>query len=307
LKTIDIHQVDAFTSEAFGGNPAGVVPDASLLTDEEMQKIAREMALSETAFVTKGDGEGKFRVRFFTPTTEVALCGHATIGTFFFLAEAGVIRPAGAGEAARVTQITNAGDLRVGVSWRDGKTPSCVMMEQNPVRLVATVNAPDEMRELSEMLRAPAGSMRPGSLAPAIVSTGLPDLIIPLRSRDVLWALKPDLSRVADWCRERGAVSVHCFAMDPIDPAHTAHCRDFSPVVGVPEESATGTASGATAGYMVLNGLVKAGPVARIIFEQGHILKRPSTIYAEVTRDARGLSVWVGGKAVTVLSGRMSF
>ncbi len=333
MKQIQILQVDAFTDVAFGGNPAGVVPDARGLTDDEMQKIAREMALSETAFVVPGARPGQFVVRFFTPSTEVNLCGHATIGTFFYLAEAGVIRPARPDEpVTRVHQVTKVGELAVDVFWRQEGGPERVMMEQNPPERLATYGKPEEIAEIASMLGAGADAIggarmqaaagtAPVNLVPQIISTGLPDLIVPITSRQALWALKPDLNRVADWSRTHGVISVHAVTLDPVDPAHTGHCRDFSPAVAVPEEAATGTASGATSGYLVLNGVVKAEPVAQIVLEQGNILKRPSLIRCEVRRErgtaggrestpkdgADRLGVWVGGEAVTVLSGTMRF
>ena len=91
-------------------------------------------------------------------------------------------------------------------------------------------------------------------------------------------AMRPNMAALIDFCNARKIISVHAFCLDPIDPANTVHCRDFSPAVGVPEESATGTASGATGSYLVLNRLVKVQPVTTIVCEQGHILKRPSTI-----------------------------
>ena len=337
MKQVQIHQVDAFTGIAFGGNPAGVVPDARGLTDDEMQKIAREMALSETAFVVPGERPRQFVVRFFTPSTEVNLCGHATIGTFFHLAEVGIIGREPGQQVTRVYQVTKAGELAVDIFWRPEGGPERVMMEQNSPERLATYGKPEEIAEIASMLgtgpdviagvRADAtGAARPGAhpgpntcachaivachdLVPQVVSTGLPDLIVPVKSCKALWALKPDLNRVADWSRGHGVISVHAVALDPVDPAHTGHCRDFSPAVAVPEEAATGTASGATAGYLVLNGVVKAEPVAQIVLEQGDILKRPSLIHCEIRRE-RGherLGVWVGGKAVTVLSGAMRF
>lgn len=307
MRQIDVYQVDAFTDVPFGGNPAGVVPDARGLTEEEMQKIAREMALSETAFVTPGARKDQFVVRFFTPTSEVDLCGHATIGTFFLLAELGLIRPVPGQAVTRVTQVTKAGELGVEVCWDSDGHPLRTMMEQNPPVILAEIRRVEEITEVAGMLGISTDEIGARDSFPAIVSTGLPDLIVPVKSRDILWRMRPDMNRVADWCRRHGAISVHPFATDPIDPAHTAHCRDFSPAVGIPEEAATGTASGATAGFMVLRGLVSAAPVAHMVLEQGHILGRPSTITCEVTTTPEGLRVRVGGPAVTVLSGRLRF
>jgi trans-2,3-dihydro-3-hydroxyanthranilate isomerase len=115
------------------------------------------------------------------------------------------------------------------------------------------------------------------------------------------------MAALVDFCNARKIISVHCFSLETLDPAATVHCRDFSPAVGVPEESATGTASGATGCYLVLNRLVKVEePVTRIICEQGNILKRPSIIYVEVGSAAGQItSVRVGGSAVTAIEGKI--
>lgn len=336
MKTVDIYQVDAFTDVVFGGNPAGVVPDARGLDEDTMQKIAREMALSETAFVvdTRGKGPAGFEVRFFTPVAEVDLCGHATIGAFWLLAELGVITKEngpgrdirgeenrnekgdgkrgdnnGDGDEVRVYQMTKAGKLPVDILFGCGGAPARVMMTQNLPRIMGEPSR-DEIRELERILGAPEGSITGFDGArPQVVSTGLPDLIVPVTSREALLSMRPNMARLADFCTKRGIISVHCFSLETLDPASTVHCRDFSPAVGIPEEAATGTASGATGAYLVLNRLIEVRePVTKIICEQGHVLKRPSLIHVEVASQAGEIaSVRVGGSAVTMLRGRMVF
>jgi trans-2,3-dihydro-3-hydroxyanthranilate isomerase len=121
MKLIDVHQVDAFTNQLFGGNPAGVVTNADELTDEEMQKIAREMNLSETAFVLKpSSDQADVKLRFFTPTDEVKFCGHATIGTLFQLAKLDMFRLGKPGKND-VRVETKAGTLPMAVTNKDGQ------------------------------------------------------------------------------------------------------------------------------------------------------------------------------------------
>lgn len=353
MREVDIYQVDAFTDALFGGNPAGVVPDATGLTEEVMQKIAREMALSETAFIidkrrggaggASGSGSDRtprcifqnsvqgpdvlkaadFDVRFFTPWNEVDLCGHATIGSFWLLAELGIIKlgTAGAGgcecgcaadSETRVFQQTKAGLLPVDILAGCEGVPACVMMTQNPPKVVLEPTH-EEILQLESILGAPkgciAGFLGPeGQRAvPQVVTTGLPDLIVPVNSREALLSMRPNMAALIDFCNARKIISVHCFSLQTLDPAATVHCRDFSPAVGVPEESATGTASGATGGYLVLNKLVPvAEPVTKIVCEQGHILKRPSIIHVEVESHAGKITgVRVGGSAVTAIRGKV--
>ncbi len=356
MKEIDIYQVDAFTGELFGGNPAGVVPDATGLGEDVMQKIAREMALSETAFIIDKRGKGvggqpcifknsvqgpdvlkaaDFEVRFFTPWNEVDLCGHATIGSFWLLAELGIInlsngtRPAKAqpehrksdGEMGHIT--SDSGEVRVYQQTKAGLLPVDILAgcEGTPVRVMMTQNLPEvvsipsyeEIAELEGILGAPKGCITgfvgpDGQHAvPQVVTTGLPDLIVPVSSREALLSMRPNMAALIDFCNARKIISCHCFSLETLDPAATVHCRDFSPAVGVPEESATGTASGATGGYLVLNKLVPVKePVTRIVCEQGYVLKRPSTIHVEVeSHDGRITGVRVGGSAVTAIKGKI--
>lgn len=299
MATYRILQIDAFTDRIFGGNPAGVVPAAGGLTEEQMQLIAREMNLSETAFLSGGEG-GCFDVRFFTPTDEVDLCGHATIAAFWLLAlEGGVGRT---GDRSVLQQRTRAGQLQVEIHYR-GDDPVRVMMTQVPPE---TVGSGGWDRELLDALGLTGGDWFSDVPAPEVISTGLPDLIVPFPDRRLLWSLSPDLPALARYCRRRGIISVHCFTLDTLDEGSTAHCRDFSPAVGVPEEAATGTASGAAAAYLVSSGLVDPGgaETAAMTLEQGHILDRPSTIYAEVDiEEGRPVGIRVGGEARIVIDG----
>jgi trans-2,3-dihydro-3-hydroxyanthranilate isomerase len=331
---IHIYQVDAFTNEVFGGNPAGVVPDARGLSDDAMQKMAREMNLSETAFVLDLRGDQAwlekdakdrsgvipdFEVRFFTPKAEVDLCGHATIATFWLLTELGLINAkeegperglsflGKEGHEIRVFQKTKAGVLPVDLFLGEDGEISRVMMGQNLPFVGFTLDE-KEIDELERILGAPKFSISDFcGPRPQAVSTGLLDLIVPLSSRDVLFSMSPDMVSLADYCSKRGITSVHCFTMETIEPTSTVHCRDFAPSVGIPEESATGTASGATAAYLVLNSLVrKDGPVIPVLCEQGYIMGRPSSIYAEIDTDGNEIvSVRVGGAAVIVMEGIM--
>jgi trans-2,3-dihydro-3-hydroxyanthranilate isomerase len=323
-----VYQVDAFTDVPFGGNPAGVVPEAESLDETHMQLIAREMALSETAFVLAPQRGGDLRLRFFTPQAEVALCGHATIGAFYLLADRDML--SGLGRTVRssrswrhleLVQETGAGDLTVAI--RFGRTTGLVdrvMMQQAPPRRMS-LHDPTLLESLQDILRAPPGTLgalgTPGNQpnhqpAPVeIWTTGLADLIVPVRSLAALYALCPDHSALAELTRGLGVTSVHAFTLETATAKGFAHARDFSPAVGIPEEAATGTASGAMGAYLVAHGLAprpdEAG-VSQMMFEQGHILGRPSTIYVEVTGEVgRPAEVRVGGRAVIMLEGTMWF
>ena len=130
---INIFQVDAFSSKPFGGNPAGVVPDAKWLKESDMQKIANEMNLSETAFVIQRD-DNLFKIKFYTPLCEIDLCGHATIATFYTLAEQGYIKPIESG-IKKVFMETNIGRLPVEIEFFNN-LPEHIVMEQGEPKTI---------------------------------------------------------------------------------------------------------------------------------------------------------------------------
>lgn len=311
MTQVRYYRVNAFTATPAGGNPAGVVFDADGLTEAQMQSVAAALAMSETAFVMAPTQPGAtHRVRFFTPLAEVDLCGHATIATFFQMAATGRVRPAsGRGEeVTALAQETKAGLLPVYVHWRDG-APLRVMMMQAKPQIVRAVSDPAEIARLAEILGCAPADLQIDGVGPAVVSTGLPDLILPVRSRDILWGLKPDNDALTEYSRATNTISIHAFTLDVEEPGqgHTAQCRDFSPLVGIPEESATGTASGATAAYMVAKRLVPAaGETVRMVLEQGYSMGKPSQIAVEV--DVAGgepAAVRVGGQAVAIKEGTL--
>ncbi len=314
-KGIHVYQVDGFTSVPFGGNPAGVVIDACGLNDELMQKIACEMNLSETAFVvdlreTKCES-ADFSVRFFTPESEVDLCGHATIGAFWLLGELGIVsldeNKKGEEFKVRVHQRTRAGILPVDVLFNDDGDVSRVMMTQSLPHVAFELESL-EVKYLERILGVPVGGVTGFTAAkPQAISTGLLDLIVPVTSLDALFLMKPDMDRLLNFCIEKDIIGVHCFCLETVDKAATIHCRNFAPAVGITEEAATGTASGAAGCFLVLNDLIKINrSITRIICEQGHVMDRPSTIYIEVGLDGEDIiSVSVGGHAFVVMEGFM--
>jgi len=229
------HIVDVFTHKPFAGNPAGVVMDASGLSEIQMQQIAREINLSETAFVVEKDlPDADFHIRFFTPLTEVDLCGHATIGTFFLLAEEGVISrdlP-----EIRVCQKTKAGILPLRILYRNDGSVNRVMMSQAPPKFR---EAPIEREELAEILRVSPDNFS-DSYPLELAFTGLWHLMVFVNSREALDSLRPDYATLSEMNKNIGVVTTHLFTLDTVDPSSTVYCRDFAPAVGVNEDPVTG-------------------------------------------------------------------
>lgn len=286
----NIYQVDAFTDRPYGGNPAGVVPAAEGMSAEQMQKIAMEMNLSETAFVFPGGDGYDAEVRFFTPVEEVDLCGHATIATFHLLRELSLL-PLG---KDRLIQKTKAGCLDI-VLEPDGSilmrqaAPQQIQIYRDVDELAAIVGADPKLLAISGFLEHPASW-----------STGLPDIMLPVCSVEALKNLEPDMGKLSAFSTREGVTGVHAFAFDD---AGILWCRNFAPACGIPEEAATGTSNGALGACLHHNGWHQEGTTA-FIAHQGDWMGRPSRI-AVTVRGIGQPEVWVGGRAVTVIEGQI--
>lgn len=272
--------VDAFAQEPFGGNPAGVVllgENVPFPADELMVKIAAELRYSETAFVQQ-NGAAEFTVRYFTPAAEVDLCGHATIASFSVLRDEGIVQ-----QGTVCCNHTLAGDLEVIV----GKN---IMMQMAPPVVLGPVE------DTSRLHRIMGGGKT--TLHPQIVSTGLPDIIYPVKSIEELNALVPDMSALTELSRELDVVGVHAFALS--EDGYTAHVRNFAPLYDIPEESATGTANAALTYYLYHNGIIPQE--SKCTFMQGEAMGRPSIVSTELRSNG---TVYVGGNSCILAKGEM--
>ena len=285
--------VDAFTDEPLAGNVAGVVPDATGLSDDRMGRIAAELGASETAFLfDTGDGADE-RIRYFTPSTEVDLCGHATIASYAALYAEGAI---GAGDR---TLRTNVGDLSITVD-DDGT----VWMRQNPptVDVLSSKSSLDADR-LGDALGIDPAALRDigADLPIAVASTGLPWVVVPVNFLQHLGEAEPDMAAVEAISAEHDVAGVYAFTFDTLDAESTLHGRAFAPSVGVAEDPVTGTASGAVGAYLRSVDAFDGDRPDELRFEQGHFLDRPGYVRVRVDGDA----VRIGGEAVVSTEGEM--
>ena len=284
--------VDAFTDTCFGGNPAGVVilPEgADFPTDEICVKTAAELRYSETAFI-KQVGDHAFNIRYFTPAAEVDLCGHATIGSFCALIYAGVIE-----KDCTCINHTLAGDLNIVI--KDG----FVMMDMATPVEIATIDEPAAIKELYDIMGAEYDPEKI-TLLPKMISTGLPDIMMPLPTQEALNAMKPDMKALSDLSARYEVVGVHAFTLDS-EEGTTAHTRNFAPLYDIDEEAATGTSNGALTYYFYLNNLIDAKANCKII--QGEKMDRPSVILTEIEADDEKCLIKVGGSAVILAEGEI--
>ncbi len=297
-------QADVFTEVVFGGNPVAVFPDAEGLSDDEMQKIAREMNLSETTFVLPPtDGRADVRVRFFTPSAELPFAGHPTIGTHVVLASLG--RYTIAGPVTRVWQQVGIGTLPVDLIADGAGKVSRAVMTQGEARHGRTF---DDRARLAESLGLEPDDLHP-TLPAQVYSTGLPGLIIPLASLDAIQRINLNVGVFNEICRALSITGAEVFTLETIDKAHHAHVRNFDPLVGVFEDPATGSMAGALGAYLLAKKCFpyeEESSTTHMVIEQGFEMGRPSLIDVEVDiRQGAIEEVRVGGQVVILIEGEL--
>jgi len=276
---IDVYLVNAFTSNGAGGNPAGVVLHADHLTDDEKLTIAKAVGYSETAFVAQDD-DADFAVSFFTTTDEVDFCGHATLATFSTLYQKGMI------SKGQYIQRTKAGMLTVTIA-PDGE----IIMEQKLPEYLGGM----DYEAVSELIGIDAAAMASTGFPVEIISTGLDDMIVPV-PYGYLDQIRVNEELLSDFCRKHQLVGLHAFELCEKDSGLTASCRNFAPLFGIPEESATGSASGALACYLSKH--LGGNHSNRFIFEQGRAMNCTSRMTAAVElKEHDIIKVMVGGYA----------
>jgi trans-2,3-dihydro-3-hydroxyanthranilate isomerase len=284
------YQLDVFSDKPFAGNPLAVITDGDGLSRRQMQAIARETNLSETVFVQKPTGNRALaRLRIFTTRCELPLAGHPVIGTWFLLAQLGVV-PAQEG-GVHVLQQTGAGVLPVEITFHDGR-PVRVGMTQKQAEFRAA--------RIDRSALARALALGPRDLHPSLpieyVSTGIFNLLVPVRRRSVLQRIEPNppaLRRVL-----RGSATMaYCFAAEN---KNTVFARGMLPWA-IGEDPATGSAAGSLGAYLVRQGRLKLATPLEI--HQGIEMQRPSRIRVEVLAQHGKLVPRVSGTAVRIMEG----
>ena len=275
----------AFGKTARGGNLAGVVVGSNKFNRAQMQRIAKKVGYSETAFIYK-KSDRVFNIRYFTPTKEVSLCGHATIAAFSHLYIQGSVK------VGHYQLKTKAGLLDITV-----KRGGIILMSQvKPIysELVST-------KELAGALRIPEHKLAVGGLLPQIVSTGGRDIMVPIKSRRLLFSLKPNFRALARISKKTKSIGFQVFTFDTLQKKAAAHCRNFAPWYGINEESATGSSAGALGSYLFKYFQVPQRRALRLVFEQGYSMQKPSEILVELeTKNHKVVRVKVGGGAILV-------
>ena len=272
----DYSIASAFSKNGSGGNKAGIVHDGFKWDTHRKISIATELNFSETVFYSDSQ-KGNFKLEYFTPNGEVPLCGHATIAFFVYMLENDKI------SAGRFMIETKAGTF--GINVEKGGT---IFMQQAKPKFLSYVPL--------NMLKDCFHPFIPDkNISPRIVSTGLCDILMPIATTEALNLMEANTSAISSVSKQTDCVGIHAFALrsETDEEKCTAVCRNFAPLYGIEEESATGTSNCALACYLHSLGIRPE----RYIFEQGRNLSCESLI--EVRLETNGdeiLSVKVGGK-----------
>jgi trans-2,3-dihydro-3-hydroxyanthranilate isomerase len=298
------HTLDVFTDRVFGGNPLAVYPDGRGLDTETMQRIAREMNLSETVFLLPAEGSGARRVRIFTPARELPFAGHPTVGTAWFLAASGEVPVERDGVSTLVLE-ENIGPVPVEVTMKAGRPEFArFTTAQRPEYRPVSFGRADCARLLS-LSEAEIGA--PG-WEPEMVSCGLPFLVVPVRDLDAIGRSRLDMTAWDELLENGWTRMVYPIAPAAKGSGVDVRVRLYAPHAGVPEDPATGSAAAALAGYLGKRaGRTAQDGTLRWRIEQGIEMGRPSLIEAEA--DVRGgavTAVRVGGRAVAVSHGTLT-
>lgn len=281
--TQKIYIIKALTKNGKGGNLAGVMLNSEHIEKEIMQEIAKKVDLSETAFVSKSKTVD-YKVIFYTRNGEIDMCGHATIATYKLLLDKKMI------EIGEYIQEIKAGCLKITIN-PDG----LILMDQRKPEYKQEI----KIDEIAEILKIPSEWIKNTNLNPRIVSTGVIDLIIPIDNRQHLNAINEMNPEILALQKKYNLDSLHIFTFDTLYKNSKANTRNFDPLHGIIEESATGTSNGALACYLFKNDLLTKEEIEdRIIIEQGYNMNSPSEIYIKLDIKGNEIErVRVGGYA----------
>jgi PhzF family phenazine biosynthesis protein len=290
--------VDAFSDRPFAGNPAGVVLDAADLDAPAMQRIAGEMKHSETAFpLAEREPGAPMHLRWFTPESEVAFCGHATLATFHVLVE----------EAQRI-HVPESGVIRTAFTCKSGRLNVELSRTRGSLRILIETPA-----SRFEPVRVPAEAVAALGLVPEALDPELPpqrsvilegNLYLAVRDRGALARCRPDGAALDGIGKRLGVAGVVVFTLAPA-PGIDAAMRCFFPGYGILEDPVTGSAAGQLGALIQL---VRPQPLPRrLAFTQGDEMGRPGRVEVEVRADAgsRTARGFIGGSAVTILRGEL--
>ncbi|WP_025115241.1 PhzF family phenazine biosynthesis protein [Lysinibacillus fusiformis] len=295
-KKVEFFYVDAFTTETFGGNPAGVIPNAENLTDEDMQKIANELNLSETAFLLPtSNADANYKIKYFTPTKEVDFCGHATLGTAWLM-------------ATKYNWMDK--DDKIVFESNIGLIPVKWLMENNQLTRVSMTQVRPQVKsiDISPAVVANLVGIHETDIDDRypikIANTGVPHLMVPVKTRQAIDQAEPKLNELKKMNNDFNISTTHLFTFDT-NGQFDIYTRDFCPNIGIDEDPVTGAANGALGGYLYLENILAQQETHQLMIGQGHTINRPGILYVAITPDAENAVIEVAGAAVVSIEGKI--
>jgi trans-2,3-dihydro-3-hydroxyanthranilate isomerase len=292
------YQVDAFTENPYEGNPCAVFPEAGELSEAQMLKIAREMNLSESAFLFSSE-KADIKARYFTPMGEIPLAGHPTIASVFVMLEEGIVELPGGGEALTLTMELQAGTIGVNVVDRGGRR--WITMRQLPPRFGRSYSA----AQVAPALGLKLSDFVPGA-EPQTVSTGTPQLMVALKDEDALRRARIVLDEYNALKARGDFFSPHLFVVYNQEGTISTSARHFGGVSVSDEDPFTGSATGGMAAYLYKKELI---PGTELTALQGASVHRPGiaavTVIPDDTAPEGIAAVEVTGTAALLLTGEL--
>jgi len=288
----EFYIVDVFAEDKYAGNQLGVFRNTNDLSDSEMQRIAKEMNYSETTFIlTDEEKDGGFDVRIFTPEEELPFAGHPTLGTAFVIQQEILKKP-----VEKIVLYLKVGQIPVTFGYKENR-PDVLWMKQKPPVFGLEVDKGQMAQSLN--LDQNAFDER---FPIQEVSTGIPFLIVPLKSLAYLNKAKVDYAKFLKSVENVQAKAPLVFCPEAREIQNDLSVRVFVDYYGIPEDPATGSANGCLAGYLVKHRFFDQSRID-VRVEQGHEIGRPSLLYLKAEEIADDIDVFVGGRAIMVAKG----
>jgi trans-2,3-dihydro-3-hydroxyanthranilate isomerase len=284
--------VDVFAEKKYSGNQLAVFKNAKALSDNEMQRIAKEMNYSETTFILSEEKRNSgYDVRIFTPEKEVPFAGHPTLGTAYVIQREIIKKP-----VEKIILNLKIGQIPVRLNYRGEDVDILWMKQVNPT--FGRIFDPETISQVLNFDRREIDDEYPIQE----VSTGIPFILIPLKSLDVLRQAKVVRDKYFELIKTTLAKAILIFCPETYNRENDLNVRVFAHYYGIPEDPATGSANGCLAGYLVKYRYFESDQI-NIRVEQGYEIGRPSLLFLKAKKEKGRIDVFVGGKVVMIGKG----
>ena len=294
MEKLTFYIVDVFAEEKYAGNQLAVVRDAKALSATEMQRIAKEMKYSETTFILSDEERnGGYDVRIFTPEIELPFAGHPTLGTAYVIQREIVKEPIDS-----IVLNLKVGLIPVTLSYSEGQADTLWMKQLEP-----TFGQTFEIGSISQVLSLDSKELD-NRFAVQEVSTGVPSIIVPLKTLDALKRARIARDKYFELIKDAQAKAILIFCPETYNQENDLNVRFFADYYGVPEDPATGSANGCLAGYLVKHRYFGKDRI-NIRVEQGYEIGRPSLLLLNAANKEGRIDVYVGGKVIMVAKGEL--